>query len=74
LNAGSLWCKAIFVISDKRLRNLDYGKDKSKNGIDLSARCKLSSVTLLAILTLSLCLLSVYPAAGQTDPTEMQPA
>ncbi len=35
----------------------------------MSARCKLSSITLLAILTLSLCLLSVYPAAAQTDQT-----
>ena len=35
----------------------------------MSARCKLSSISLLAILTLSLCLLSVYPAAAQTDQT-----
>ena len=35
----------------------------------MSARCKLSSVTLLAILALSLCFLSVYPAAAQTDQT-----
>jgi hypothetical protein len=35
----------------------------------MSVRCKLSSVTLLAILMLSLCLIGVYPAGAQTDQT-----
>jgi hypothetical protein len=35
----------------------------------MSVRCKLLSTTLLAILTLSLCILCVYPSAAQTDQT-----
>ena len=35
----------------------------------MSAPCKLSSITLLAILMLSLCLIGFYPASAQTDQT-----
>ena len=35
----------------------------------MSIRCKLLSTTFLAILTLSLCILCIYPAAAQTDQT-----
>ena len=35
----------------------------------MRARRKLLSITLLAILTLNLCLKVAYPAAAQTDPT-----
>ena len=35
----------------------------------MSVRCKLLSINLLAILVLSLCILSVYPAVAQTDQT-----
>ena len=38
----------------------------------MSARCKLSSITLLAILMLSLCLIGVYPAGAQTDQTTLK--
>ena len=35
----------------------------------MSAPCKLSSISLLAVLMLSLCLLGVYPVGAQTDQT-----
>src|SRR5450759_393407 len=35
----------------------------------MSIRCKLLSTTFLAILTLSLCVLCVYPSAAQIDQT-----
>jgi hypothetical protein len=35
----------------------------------MSVRCKLLSTSFLAILTLSLCILCVYPSAAQIDQT-----